>query len=270
MVECPSCGSSDDLELVEELDDGRRRLRCSACGHLWDRGEPKRVYKTATTLHDLKRSFPSPDDVEPKTLERVARLKTRFLANHPTVDPRVVQFQEDYRRLFSAGGLETATPTELKYFANANLGASPGNMSVFNREWNRLGPDEAAAQVKESIAYLLRGPENTYIEDRLTNLIVGYRGMGMKGFREALLTKVLSMAFPQDWLSIVTYTGKAGKKQIAERLYGLRLPDPDSVSWTIGRLIFWSNQLLIELVGDGFVDTEHKSWFLSWTENQAE
>jgi hypothetical protein len=62
-------------------------------------------------------------------------------------------------------------------------------MSAFNTEWNRLGPADAASRVRDAIEYLLYGPEDTYIEDRLTNLINGVRGSGMKGFREALLTK---------------------------------------------------------------------------------
>ena len=141
-------------------------------------------------------------------------------------------------------------------------------MTVFNDEWNRLGPTEAARTVREAIAYLLYGPDNTFIEDRLTNLIVGRRGMGMKGFREALLTKVLCMVYPERMLPILMYTGLAGKKEIAESVYGLRLPAPESVSWTIGRLIFWSNDLIHELVGDGFVDTEHQAGFLWWAKDQ--
>ena len=232
-VQCPNC-ESQGLELVEELDDGRRRLRCSSCGHEWLRGEARRVYRTATTITDLKATFPSPDDVQSARVEHVTGLRARFLQDHPDRDPKAVAFRERYRALFAPDELQKVSPEDLKYFANANLAANPGTMTVFNDEWNRLGPTEAARTVREAIAYLLYGPDNTFIEDRLTNLIVGRRGMGMKGFREALLTKVLCMVYPERMLPILMYTGLAGKKEIAESVYGLRLPAPESVS---GRLV---------------------------------
>lgn len=84
----------------------------------------------------------------------------------------------------------------------------------------------------------------------------------MPGFREALLTKVLCMVEPTRFLPINKYTGHAGKKEIAKWVYDLDLPRYKSVSWTIGRLIIWSNDLLLELAGDGFTDTEHAAGFL--------
>ena len=39
MVNCEVC-DSDDLELVNPLPDGRRKLKCLRCGHSWIRGEP--------------------------------------------------------------------------------------------------------------------------------------------------------------------------------------------------------------------------------------
>ena len=41
-IACPRCESSD-LELVEIIEDQRRRIRCESCGHVWVRGEPKAV-----------------------------------------------------------------------------------------------------------------------------------------------------------------------------------------------------------------------------------
>ncbi len=62
---------------------------------------------------------------------------------------------------------------------------------------------------------------------------------------QALLTKVLCIAEPRRFLPIVKYTGAAGKKEIAETVFGLRLPEPEATSFTIGRLIIWSNDLLM-------------------------
>ncbi len=55
---------------------------------------------------------------------------------------------------------------------------------------------------------------------------------------------------------------QCGKREIAERVYDLELPAAARVQWTIGRLIFWSNDVLLHLVGDGFVDTQHAAQFL--------
>jgi hypothetical protein len=213
--------------------------------------------------------FPSPDDISAPARQRANALKDRFLARHPSLQPRTTEFREDYRHLFSKNVLPTAPPYDLKYFANANIGASAGNMSTFNIEWNKLGDEEGASRVRGAIDYLLYGPEDTEIQDRLTNLINGRHGFGMKGFREALLTKVLCMVEPQRFVPIFTYTGKAGKKEYSRWVYGLVLPSPESVSWTIGRLIFWSNDLLLRLVGEGFQDTWHAAEFLYYAKDQT-
>lgn len=89
----------------------------------------------------------------------------------------------------------------------------------------------------------------------------------MKGFRESLLTKVLCIVHPDRFLPILVYTGSAGKREIAEKVFGLRMPAPESVSWTPGRLSYWSNDLLRELAGDGFVDTVHVAEFLWWAKD---
>ncbi len=266
LIACPSC-SSHDID-GEALDDGRIRVLCTSCGHVWLRGEAKRVYRSATTIHDLRRQFPSPDDVLPEVRLRVEDLKQQFLVERPEARPEVLAFWSKYAQLFSEQGLGTADPQDLKDFANSNVGANPGNMSVFNTEWNTIGDAEAAARTADSIRYLLYGPEGTYLEDRLTQLIEGDRGLGMTGFREALLTKVLCVVYPERFLPIVKYTGVAGKKEIAERVFDLRLPDPESTSFTIGRLVIWSNDLLMELVGDLGHNTQ-ASQFLWWAKDQA-
>ncbi len=267
VVECPNCSSSD-LDLVEDLDDGRKRVRCNSCHHEWIRGEAKRVFKTTATFEDLRKRFPSPDDIAPDVVRLVADLKAAYLLEHPTADARALEFRDRYGRMFSQSALPTASPDDLKYFANANLAGNPGNMSVFNTAWNDMPDGEAAQRVRESIDYLLYGPSDTYLEDRLTDLIHGHRGLGMIGFREALLTKVLCMVEPSRFLPINKYTGQAGKKEIALWVYGLRLPDPGAVSWTIGRLIVWSNDLLYEATGSGFGNTEHMAGFLWWAKDE--
>ena len=51
-------------------------------------------------------------------------------------------------------------------------------MSGLNRAWKTQGPDKAAHKVRESIEYLLYGPESLRLEDRLTQLIEGKKAVG--------------------------------------------------------------------------------------------
>ncbi|MFJ8114273.1 hypothetical protein [Streptomyces sp. NPDC096132] len=51
-------------------------------------------------------------------------------------------------------------------------------------------------------------------------------------------------------------------------VYGLELPAPESVNWTLGRLILWSNDLLRALVGEGFANQQHSAAFLWWAKDQ--
>jgi hypothetical protein len=37
---CPNCGSYD-LDLLRDLDDGRKQIRCVECGDEWVRGEER-------------------------------------------------------------------------------------------------------------------------------------------------------------------------------------------------------------------------------------
>lgn len=77
------------------------------------------------------------------------------------------------------------------------------------------------------------------------------------------------MVEPDRFLPISKYTGQAGKREIAKWVYGLSLPDPETTTWTIGRLIYWSNDLLGDAAGHDFVDTAHVSKFLWWAKDHV-
>jgi Zn ribbon nucleic-acid-binding protein len=270
-VECPQCGSSNDLDLIEDLEDGRKHIRCTACGHDWLRGEGRRVFRTVQppTFEEMRARFPSAGAASAAALLRAAALKSEFLLAHPAGESSEVALRDRYEGLFGKERLASTTPNELKSFVNANLGGKPGNTSVFNTAWNKMGARDAAQRVRQTIDYLLYGPTQSHLEDRLTKLIDGKRELGMAGFRESLLTKVLCMVEPDRFLPIQKYTGVAGKKEIAESVYGLELPTPETVTWTIGRLIVWSNDLLVELLGDGFRDMQHAAEFLWWAKDKT-
>jgi len=268
-LDCSTCHTDEHVVRVEMLSGTQRKLRCEHCGLEWLRGEPARQKIPRPTLEDIKKRFPKPGDVEPEKLARVHELKAEFLEREPEPEPNVAPYWSKYQQVFSAEGLPTANPKDLKDFANSNIGANPGNMSVFNAAWNEMGVDAGAAQVRKVVDYLLRGTSPVELEDRLTVLITDTKSFGMKGFKESLLTKVLCIVYPDSYLTILMYTGAAGKREIARSLWGLELPDPEKVDWTIGRLILWSNDLLLALLGDGFRHQQHAAEFLWWAKDKA-
>lgn len=270
--ECPECHEAA-VEYVGTTEDAKTELRCTLCDHEWLHGGATKAVAAGTkvlSLVEARERFPTPDDVPAGVRDRFERLKAQFLLDRPEPKPEVAVFWAKYQQVFSAEGLPTADPADLKLFANVTTGANPGNMSVFNKGWNAMGDEAAADQLRGVIDYLLRGPDDVSPEDRLEQLIDPNGSRGLRGFRESLLTKVLCVMEPQRFLPILTYTSPAGgKREIAASVFGLELPAPDATSWTRGRLIYWSNDLLATLVGDGFADRQHASQCLWWAKDRA-
>ncbi|MFJ9539747.1 hypothetical protein ACIRPX_21095 [Streptomyces sp. NPDC101225] len=266
---CPLCSDDEDIEVVRALEGGRRMVK-HRCGYTWEHKEPVDPKKKPSySFLDLQARFPKPEDVEPGRLERAARLKAQYLATKPAFDPEVAAYWKKYQNIFSADGLRTCDPRVLKDFANSDVGAHPGNQATFNSAWNELGDAAAGEATRRTIEHLLYGPADVPLEDRLQELLSGTRPFAMTGFKEALLTRVLCVVHPERFLSILKYTTEAGgKREIARAVYGLELPAPESVNWTLGRLILWSNDLLHALVGEGFANQQHSAAFLWWAKDQ--
>lgn len=256
-------------------EDAKTELRCRLCGHRWLHGFVERIPAgrptRALSRDEARTEFPSAADVPEVVRHRVEALKGEFLRRWPTKESQVDEYWRRYQHVFSTDGLPQADPQELKYFANSSVGAHPGNMSVFNRAWNELGDEQAAAKLRAVLNYLLRGPADVPVEDRLSRLIDPQDSLGMTGFRESLLTKVLCVMEPDRFLPILIYTSGAGggKREIARAVFNLNLPMPDHTSWTRGRLAFWSNDLLVDLVGEGLPDNQHMAQFLWWAKEQS-
>jgi hypothetical protein len=222
-------------------------------------------------VETARRRFPGADAVSPATWRRVEALRSEFLAEVPRPDPEATRYRDVYRQAFSAENLPYTTPSALKDFANSKVVARPGNMSRFNDEWRALGSHAAAEAFRGVIEHLLRGEDPPAPEDRLTELITSDQPPAMPGFREAMLTRVLCIAEPERFLPILVYTSPAGgKRELARRIFGLELPAPESTSQTIGRLAYWSNDLLVSLIGDRFADLDHARAFLWWAKDHPD
>jgi hypothetical protein len=205
--------------------------------------------------------FPTVDDVDPAVWARAKRLKDEYLSSvQPEPKPRMVEFWDRYQGIFSPDGLLRAGPAEFKAFATDRT-VIAGSMTVFLRALG-ADPKGGTVRVRQVVEHLLRGSDPS-LENRFTDLVRGNLPYSMPGFKEALLSKVLSVVFPERFLSIVTYDQKAF---MAKTVYGLDLPPRDAAS--IGRLMVWSNDLLNELTGSGFADRPHAGEFLWWAKDQ--
>ena len=264
LIACPKC-NSEDINGTPQAD-SRLLIHCNDCGTEWLRGEARRD-PAAPPSRPSTRCTPSSRPPPPSASdirERVALLQSEFLIDPPRGRPAGGGVPQPYQELFSREGLSTAPPDDLLEFANSNTVASPGNMSGLNRAWKTQGPDKAAQKVRESIEYLLYGPESLRLEDRLTQLIDGTKAIGFPSFnKEPLLTKVLCVVEPDRWLPVLKYSAATdGKKEIAKLVFDLDLPPAAKTSWTIGRLATWSNDLLRSLVGNDIPDLQLATQFL--------
>lgn len=281
LIVCPLCVREDDVQLVQTMPDGRKQARCDDCDFTFVYGsvpEPKKVTpaprKRAASVKVSKpplapitvaaRRFPTVDDVELTGRQRGELLKQEFLATVPhEPSPLVAPHWTKYRWVFSADGLEKVAIADLKYFADSSIGGSTGDPTAFDKAWVLLGEFEGARRIRAVTNQLLRGSGE--IADRLTDLADGTFSQSMPGWGEALLTKTLAVAEPDRFLPIVAYDQKAA---IAMAVYGLELPVVDEASLTLGRLAVWSNDLLVDLAGDGFDDLHHTAAFLSWAQGR--
>ena len=269
LIACPKCNSEDINGTPQP--DSRLLIHCEDCGHEWLRGEARRDpgRPAVRTIDSLHAAFPTVLDVRPDVRERVAMLVSEFQLDHPQPDPEVADYRAKYQELFSREGLPTASPEDLLDFVTTDTVASPGNMSGLTRAWKTQGADKAAQKVRESIEYLLRGPDSIRLEDRLTQLIDGKK-VGFPSFnKEPLLTKVLCIAEPDRFLPVLKYSAPTdGKKEIIKLVFELDLPSADKVAWTIGRLAVWSNDLLRSLVGNEIPDLQQATTFLAWAKTR--
>jgi hypothetical protein len=261
-LQCPEC-AGDDLRRVPTTDDSIA-VACESCGHEWTRAP------SSSARPAVARYTPADPAVAEQAAARTGALVDDFLAEHPEPRQDVAAFREQYQRVFTAEGLGDADPEVLREFAASQLPAFAGPITVLLTEWNRLGDQRAAVEMRAAIAHLLRGPGSQPVERRFTDLATSGSGWGMKGFREALLMKVLCVVHPAHFLPVLVYDGASGKRAMASRLYGIDLPEPKKTGRPIGYLAVSSNDLLREKAGDRFVDLPHFGEFLWWAHARPE
>jgi hypothetical protein len=279
LIVCPLCVREDDVHLVRTLPDGRKEARCDDCDFVFAYGsptpEPKVAAPRRTTtrtktparpaalpLEVARRQFETVAEVTDDVRDRVTELKLEFLAKPYVPDPVVASHWRKYAWVFSADGIEKVADFDLKQFVHDRTGLDQGSTAELDKAWTLMGELEGGRRVRATVQHLLRGSGS--VEDRMTDLVDGGYAMAMPGFGEELLTKTLAIADADRFLPIGTY---AEKRDLAASLTGLELPEVGTAAWTIGRLVVWTNDLLVDLAGDGFDDLHQVANFLRTIED---
>lgn len=262
-VMCPLDVGHEDVEVIEVLLDGRQKARCPDCDFSWVHGVAQPAISSRAAQQTSLR-MPTADAVSAAAMDRAERLKPVFLSQkHAGLDPRVPAFWAKYQHIFSEEGLLDADPADLRAFGKDTSGSNLGIQATFRGAFDD-NPEYSAGQVRQVVDYLLRGTGKP-LEDRLTDLVNGKLPFSFPGFKELLLSKVLSVVYPERFLTLLTYEQKT---IAAKDVYGLDLPAYDRAR--IGHQIVRSNDLLAELAGDGFMHGPHAGEFLWWAQRQPQ
>ena len=238
---CPSCDAAVAAYLAAPVQRGGKRVR---------------------TLTEARASFPKANQIQADVAARLVDLKAHYLLMQPEPSREAHEYAARGRAIFgSPEGLAAATPDDLRAFFTSSVMAAPGPLVAFYRGWRENGPEATAASLRVTIEHLLRGSGDE--ESRLTNMVGHTYGVGV-----VLLTKVLCVMQPQRFIALLPYASSngKGKQDIGRVVFGLPMPDPDSTGMSVGRLAYWSNDLLRDsldlLPGRAFVDLEHANQFL--------
>lgn len=250
-VRCPQCGG-DNLELVQRLAGEARVLECVDCGNQWQRGEVPDAQPTGLSLDQkLKASFSS-THIPQHRLDVLDKLAASF---DTTIPPEQISFRERYEKHFSKEGIRDLSADEFRKFYNSHAMLADVGQAAMAAEmtYREMGPEEFISNVRSSIEYLLYGERGT-LANRFTDLVDGKRSPAVSGIKEAILTKVLVAALPNDVFPLLKYDSVSGKRQIAKAVFDINLPGRNSTHWTSGRLAIWSSDLFVETTRRWFED----------------
>jgi len=234
-------------------------------------GIPKQGYLfflTRTFVGELRRLFEtrwptgSPildDEFAPATdFVRLRHLIERFKrdVNYPMPrDEERLKAREEMAAGLTEEALKEPDAAILRRVAGPAFG-SPGPMPEFNRQLSS-GP-EAVARVGNSLAHLAYGSED--LAARFDE-VLDAEEYAVAGMKEGLLTKVLAILYPEEWLLAFVSRGRFGKREMI-RLLELEPPD-DTLS--AGGMALETNRILRLALTPFFgQDTYLMSRFLFW------
>ncbi len=160
--------------------------------------------------------------------------------------------------VISEDGLLGFDLPEFRRIYNTGRYAHPGPQSHLNSSLNQMSPEELDA-FAGNLEYLLRGSDP--LADRV-NALMDNSERGVKGFGEAVITKLLAIEYPAEILPVTVYRGPKGKATML-KLLGLHEDGLDSLD--VGTRLVRSTELLRDRLTPFFgEDTYGMSRFLYW------
>lgn len=160
---------------------------------------------------------------EPVSTEDFAGLKEEFIAEtgYPSADDLAnQQARGRMAELLAREALPALPIDEFRRMYNSSAYGNPGPQSILNTEL-RDGGDEAYNRVLQAIDHLL-WDEETDLGARIDR-VLDERDLGLRGFKEAVIMKLLAIADPDNVLPVFPFAGDRGKAAML-RMLDLAVP----------------------------------------------
>jgi 5-methylcytosine-specific restriction protein B len=172
--------------------------------------------------------------------------------------------REEMAKVISEDGLLAFDLHEVRRIYNTGRYGSPGPQSILNASLGQMIPAELDA-FANNLEYLLRGSDP--LEQRV-NALMDQSIRGVKGFGEAVITKLLAIEYPSEILPLFVYRGAMGKGVMLKLL---ELHEEGLEGLDTGTRLVRSNELLRDRLRPFFGDdTFGMSRFLYWLSDRPE
>lgn len=254
---CPAC-TSNRVSLVISSPTGNR-YRCDACRHGWRTGG-RRIGAGARVK--APSSFPADLTLdEAAGAERFKTLLDRYKIVGGSPDDAEIAWRAEAAKLFAAGNIDTAPATVFHDLSDRTTVATTGRQVAYRKNWTTMGEETATAVARKTTAHLLHGEGD--LTQRIDDVLEGRNDLGMPGFKEAIVTKILAIAEPETFVPILTTKGKVA---FLQHVWGARVAVPKD---GLAANIVWSNALVTERLRPEFPDLLNAAHFLWWTRTEV-
>jgi hypothetical protein len=253
---CPAC-SSNRVSLVISSPAGNR-YRCDTCRHGWRTGG-RRVGVGARAK--APSTFPADHTLDAEAgAARFQALLDRYKIVGGQPEEAEITWRAEAAKLFAPGNIDTAPASIFHDLSDRTTVATTGRQVAYRKNWTTMGEEEATAVARRTTAHLLHGDGD--LTSRIDDVLSGKGDIGMPGFKEAIVTKILAIAEPETFIPILTTKGKVA---FLQHVWGERVDVPKD---GLAANIVWSNALLTERVRGTFPDLLHAAHFLWWTRTE--
>lgn len=172
--------------------------------------------------------------------------------------------QVEWQELLAPDRLASAPLSELRRIYGGGIYGNPGPQSILHTTLADAD-SQTIDRFLAAIEYLL-WDESEPVAQRIDR-VMDEGDLGLRGFKEGAIMKLLAVARPTEFLLVYPFTGDKGK---ASMLRALDLDVPSLSSTTVGERQTTSNDALIAAVQSVTPDTLAQSRFLYWLLSRVE